>query len=123
VDVRDVAQAHVLAVESPAANGHRVIIAPQKVSFPSEYVKALRTLFSDRPLPVIPELLVNDKPKYLINTDASERTLGSKYRSLERTIEDTSRSLLNVADRIKDQARRLVFFVEYPTAALGFLCD
>ncbi|PPQ98104.1 hypothetical protein CVT26_003274 [Gymnopilus dilepis] len=94
-DVRDVALAHVLALEKPDAGGERIIVSAGGFIF-QEWLDIANTL-SPSPLPShilprgIPEITQGEKPPYHITYDASkhERILGIKYHTKLETTRDT----------------------------------
>ncbi|OAQ62532.1 cinnamoyl-CoA reductase [Purpureocillium lilacinum] len=96
-DVRDLAEAHVLALEKPAAAGKRYLIANSAYSYQQvcdiirENFPQLRELtpagIAGNPLP----------PVYKLDTSKAVQDLGVKFRSLEETIVSTVDSLLQVA--------------------------
>lgn len=91
VDVRDLALAHVLAIEKPEAANQRFFMAAQIAS-----EKELREIMEKN----FPEIRGNLKdevttavPAYGIDNSKSINVLGIKYRPLEETIVDTVKSL------------------------------
>jgi nucleoside-diphosphate-sugar epimerase len=101
VDVRDVAAAHVLAVEKDSANGHRFILSATEkihpVDYPALIAKAAPELANRLPTPpsdsVPPET-------YTLDRSLSESVLGLKYHSVEVTLGDTARWVFNVSDSL-----------------------
>ncbi|XP_050387747.1 phenylacetaldehyde reductase-like isoform X2 [Argentina anserina] len=90
VDVRDVANAHILAFENPSASGRYCLVG--SVVHCSEVVKILRDIF---PALSLPETSADDKPFTLTYQVSKERaqTLGVSYTPLEVTLKDTVESL------------------------------
>ncbi|BBG96415.1 NAD(P)-binding Rossmann-fold superfamily protein [Prunus dulcis] len=90
VDVRDVANAHILAFENASASGRYCLVA--RIAHCSEVVKLLRGLF---PALKIPEKCADDKPFTPIYQVSKERAqaLGVKFTPLEVTLKDTVESL------------------------------
>lgn len=105
VDVRDVAQAHILALEDPKAGG-RHILAERTMNM-LELAGILRDLFGDKyklPNKLSPKFLMylvgpmfGVNAKFVrrnvgypikLNTDKSRERLGLKYTHIERSIED-----------------------------------
>ncbi|KAL8372479.1 hypothetical protein RB595_002012 [Gaeumannomyces hyphopodioides] len=96
-DVRDVADAHLAALETPAAGGRRFILAhafnwQRAVDASREALPELR----DR----IPEGTPGSWPEtYTIDGSRAVEVLGIKYRPLTETFGDTYRQLLRVEAR------------------------
>ncbi|XP_034206066.1 cinnamoyl-CoA reductase 2-like isoform X2 [Prunus dulcis] len=90
VDVRDVANAHILAFENASASGRYCLVG--RIAHCSEVVKLLRGLF---PALKIPEKCADDKPFTPIYQVSKERAqaLGVKFTPLEVTLKDTVESL------------------------------
>ncbi|BBG96878.1 NAD(P)-binding Rossmann-fold superfamily protein [Prunus dulcis] len=86
VDVRDVANAHILAFENASASGRYCLVG--RIAHCSEVVKLLRGLF---PALKIPEKCADDKPFTPIYQVSKERAqaLGVKFTPLEVTLKDT----------------------------------
>ncbi|CAI0393807.1 unnamed protein product [Linum tenue] len=90
VDVRDVAYAHICALENPSASGRYCLVGA--VVHSSEVVATLHGLFPDLK---IPQECADDKPpmpKYQVSKQRVE-ALGIKYTPLEVSIKDTVESL------------------------------
>ncbi|PRQ54799.1 putative cinnamyl-alcohol dehydrogenase [Rosa chinensis] len=90
VDVRDVANAHILAFENPSASGRYCLVG--SVTHCSEIVKILRHIF---PALSLPEKPADDKPftpTYQVSKERAQ-TLGVKYTPLEVTLKDNVESL------------------------------
>lgn len=94
VDVRDLALAHVKAIELPEAAGKRFLIT-EGYYINAEIAKAIKDNFPNL-ADKLPAELVSDRPKdvYGIDNSRSLKVLGLKYRSLEESIVDTVKSLL-----------------------------
>ncbi|KAJ7949249.1 cinnamoyl-CoA reductase 1-like [Quillaja saponaria] len=90
VDVRDVANAHILAMENPSASGRYCLV--EKVIHMSEVVKILRELF---PALKLPDKCEDDKPFEPICHVSKKRaeSLGLKFTPLEVSLRDTVISL------------------------------
>jgi nucleoside-diphosphate-sugar epimerase len=91
IDVRDLAQAHVLAIENPKAANQRFFMAAQLAT-----EKELRAIMEKN----FPEIRGNLRdevtetlPPWGIDNSKSINVLGVKYRPLEDTIVDTVKSL------------------------------
>ncbi|KAG6762363.1 hypothetical protein POTOM_032858 [Populus tomentosa] len=90
VDVRDVANAHIYALENPSANGRYCLVGT--VIHSSEAVKILSKLYPDL---TIPKQCADDKPpmpKYQVSKERAA-SLGVKYTPLEESLKDTIESL------------------------------
>ncbi|PIA53491.1 hypothetical protein AQUCO_00900232v1 [Aquilegia coerulea] len=90
VDVRDVANAHILAFEVPSASGRYCLV--EKVAHFSEIVEVLRGLYPNIQLP---EKCADDKPFAPAYQVAKEKTknLGIDYIPVEVSLKDTVESL------------------------------
>ncbi|KAG6402839.1 hypothetical protein SASPL_135053 [Salvia splendens] len=90
VDVRDVANAHILAFEDPAANGRYCTVG--RVAHYSELVKILQEL---DPTLHLPEKRADDKPLMPTYQVSKERakSLGVEFTPLEETLKLTVESL------------------------------
>ncbi|KAG8388985.1 hypothetical protein BUALT_Bualt02G0182400 [Buddleja alternifolia] len=89
-DVRDVANAHILAFENPSANGRYLTV--ESVAHYSEIVKLLRQLYPTLPLP---KKCADDKPfvaKYQVSKERA-KSLGLEFTPLEQTIKEAVESL------------------------------
>nr|XP_011469510.1 PREDICTED: cinnamoyl-CoA reductase 1-like [Fragaria vesca subsp. vesca] len=90
VDVRDVANAHILAFENPSASGRYCLVG--SIKHCSEVVKMLHDISPDLNLP---NKCADDKPftpTYQVSKERAQ-SLGVKYTPLEVTLEDTVESL------------------------------
>ncbi|XP_027078361.1 cinnamoyl-CoA reductase 1-like [Coffea eugenioides] len=90
VDVRDVANAHVLAFENPSASGRYCLV--ERVAHYSEVVKILHTLY---PSVKLPEKCADDKPfvpTYQVSKEKA-KSLGLEFTPLEQSIKETVESL------------------------------
>ncbi|RMZ76696.1 hypothetical protein DV738_g4814, partial [Chaetothyriales sp. CBS 135597] len=94
VDVRDVALAHVKALELPAAAGKRFFVTAGYFSNGEigQIIKDNFPEFADR----LPEDLSSDLPAdvYGLDNSRSKEVLGIEYRSLKESIVDTVKSLV-----------------------------
>ncbi|ESW21027.1 hypothetical protein PHAVU_005G034900 [Phaseolus vulgaris] len=90
IDVRDVANAHILAYENASANGRYLLV--ERVEHHSNAVKILRDLF---PTIQLPEKCIDDKPYPAIYQVSKEKakSLGLEYTPLEVSLKDTVESL------------------------------
>ncbi|KAJ5081744.1 hypothetical protein NUU61_010008 [Penicillium alfredii] len=97
VDVRDVALAHVRAIEVPEAGGQRFFVTGGYFSN-KEIVDIIREAHPNFEPKLPPKDSPSDFPAdiYGINNKKSLEVLGIKYRSLEQTVSDTVDSLLAV---------------------------
>ncbi|XP_042483032.1 phenylacetaldehyde reductase-like [Macadamia integrifolia] len=90
VNVKDVADAHILAFENSSANGRYVLV--ERVVHNSQLLKTLRELYPTLPLP---EKCADDKP-YVPTYQVSKekpRTIGVNYTPLEVSLKETVDSL------------------------------
>uniref|UniRef100_A0A7N2RE25 NAD-dependent epimerase/dehydratase domain-containing protein n=1 Tax=Quercus lobata TaxID=97700 RepID=A0A7N2RE25_QUELO len=89
-DVRDVANAHILAFENPSASGRYCLVG--RVMHSSEVMKILHELFPDLNLP---EKCADNKPFvpiYLVSKERAE-SLGLNFTPVEVSLKDTVESL------------------------------
>jgi nucleoside-diphosphate-sugar epimerase len=93
VDVRDVALAHIRAIELPEAAGKRFFVTAGYVTN-KDMIDIIREEFPNL-RPQLPENAESDLPKdvYQIDNSRSICVLGLKYRSLRECIVDTVKSL------------------------------
>ncbi|CAO2837312.1 unnamed protein product [Amaranthus hypochondriacus] len=91
VHVKDVAEAHILAFETPSANGRYLL--NESVHHVSEAVKLLRELYPNLKLPTKPS---DDKPFDPIFKVSKEKTegLGIKYIPLKVSLKETVECLI-----------------------------
>ncbi|KAG6713509.1 hypothetical protein I3842_05G157100 [Carya illinoinensis] len=90
VDVRDVANAHILAFENPSASGRYCLVGRVLQFF--EFVKLMHELFPDIN---IPEKCGDDHPfasSYMVSRERAE-SLGLNFTPVEVTLKDTFESL------------------------------
>ncbi|XP_042483022.1 phenylacetaldehyde reductase-like [Macadamia integrifolia] len=90
VNVKDVADAHILAFENPSANGRYVLV--ERVVHNSQLLKTLCELYPTLPLP---KKCADDKP-YVPTYQVSKekpRTIGVNYTPLEVSLKETVDSL------------------------------
>ncbi|RFU72435.1 cinnamoyl- reductase [Trichoderma arundinaceum] len=93
VDVRDLAEAHVLAFEKSAAANQRYLIAASAYSY-QQICDIIRAKFPElRDTTSKGETGAPLPPVYRVDTTKANNDLGVKYRSLEDTIGDTVNSL------------------------------
>lgn len=99
VDVRDVAAAHVAAVERPEAQGRCLMIAGY---FSNKEIAVVVAGMGDEYRASLPDLgkEVVDLPpveqRYKWDCSRSEKVFGVKYRSLEETVRGTVESLKRI---------------------------
>ncbi|KAI0367230.1 NAD-P-binding protein [Pilatotrama ljubarskyi] len=88
VDVRDLAQAHVLAITKPEAAGERIIVSAGPYKW-QDFVSAAHRL--DSRLPAGNTAYDPSKANHLIrySPDKERRLLGVKFKTLEETTKDT----------------------------------
>lgn len=91
IDVRDLAQAHVLAMEKPEAANQRFFTVC-KMATEKELGDIIRNNFPEY-APNVRNDLVDKLPPFEIDHSKSVNVLGLKYRTLEETIIDTVKSL------------------------------
>lgn len=96
VDVRDVAFAHVAAMEKPEAGNNRFFVTNGFYSN-GEIAEVIYKEFPDLQSK-LPEDRKSDKPSDLYDYDNSKslKVLGIKYHSLDQSISDCAKSLLEV---------------------------
>ncbi|GFP87030.1 cinnamoyl-coa reductase 1 [Phtheirospermum japonicum] len=90
VNVKDIANAHILAFENPSANGRYLMV--ESVAHYSEIVKILRELYPTLPLP---EKCADDKPfmpTYQVSKERA-KSLGVEFTPLKEGIKETVESL------------------------------
>lgn len=90
VNVKDVANAHILAYEVPSASGRYCLV--ESVAHYSEVVRILRELYPSAPLP---EKCADDKPfmpTYQVSKEKA-KSLGIDYIPLKTSLQETVESL------------------------------
>ncbi|KAK6138320.1 hypothetical protein DH2020_027904 [Rehmannia glutinosa] len=90
VNVKDVANAHILAFENPEANGRYLMV--ERVAHYSEIVNIMRQLY---PTYQLPEKCADDKPfpaKYNVSKEKA-LSLGLKFAPVEQGLKETVESL------------------------------
>ncbi|XP_073151329.1 phenylacetaldehyde reductase-like [Henckelia pumila] len=90
VNVKDVANAHILAFENPLANGRYCLV--ESVAHYSEIVNLLRELY---PNFQVPEKCADDKPfvpKYQVSKEKA-KSIGVEFIPLKQSIKETVESL------------------------------
>lgn len=98
VDVEDVARAHVLALENPAAPGNRFLTVEASHSW-EEICALLKTWYPEKPIPVgAPDLNQGFAitTKFLVKYDNSKicQVMGMKFKSLQVSLQETVQSLI-----------------------------
>ncbi|XP_049350271.1 phenylacetaldehyde reductase-like [Solanum verrucosum] len=92
VDVRDVANAHILAFEVPSANGRYCLVGANGYS--SSLLKILQKLYPSITIPGnFEENGLPLTPAFQISGERA-KTIGVKYTSLELSVKDTVESLI-----------------------------
>ena len=94
VDVRDVATAHIQAMELPGASGKRFFVTKDHISN-EDIADCIRKRFSELSSK-LPAKSQTDKPakrSFGFNNSRSVEVLGLKYRSLNESVTDTVKSL------------------------------
>ncbi|KAI1114094.1 ketoreductase [Nemania sp. NC0429] len=96
VDVRDVALAHLRALTVPMAGGHRFYIVGGHFSN-KRIADIIRDNFPSL-ADALPSDTVDDLPHdvYAFNNSKSREVLGIEYTSLEKSVADTARSILEL---------------------------
>ncbi|KAJ5884645.1 hypothetical protein N7495_009155 [Penicillium taxi] len=99
VDVRDLALAHVKAIEIPEAGGNRFFVTAGYCST-KRIVDAIRQRLPELAASRLPKNPIEDFPKTVYGYDNSKtrNILGINFRSLEDSIGDTAVSLLQLAN-------------------------
>lgn len=90
VNVKDVANAHILAFENPSANGRYLMV--ERVAHYSDILKILRDLY---PTMQLPEKCADDNPlmqNYQVSRERA-KSLGVEFTTLEESIKETVESL------------------------------
>ncbi|XP_031114312.1 cinnamoyl-CoA reductase 1 [Ipomoea triloba] len=90
INVKDVANAHILALENPSANGRYCMV--ERVAHNSEVVKKLHELY---PTLRLPEKCADDKPfvpTYQVSKEKA-KSLGVVFTPLEESLKETVESL------------------------------
>ncbi|HZY67940.1 MAG TPA: NAD-dependent epimerase/dehydratase family protein [Devosia sp.] len=117
VDVRDVADMHVAALENPAANGQRYLATAEYMPFP-EVGRVLQELYPDRKIPNRPApdwairlvALFGGPARQIINDignvkifDGSkgEALMGHPYISARQSIKDTAEAVIRFGLKLK----------------------
>ncbi|KAL3444017.1 hypothetical protein BJX65DRAFT_320317 [Aspergillus insuetus] len=95
VDVRDVAQAHVRAIEVPEAGGQRFFVTAGLYAN-KDIVDIVRDAYPKLEDRLPPKTDARDVPEdvYGYDNSKSTRVLGIKYRSLKESVVDTVKTLL-----------------------------
>jgi nucleoside-diphosphate-sugar epimerase len=97
VDVRDVALAHVRAIEVPEAGGQRFFVTAGHFAN-YDLVNLVRELHPELEAKLPPKEASSDLPSDIYGYDnkKSVKVLGIKYRSLKESVADTVKSLLAI---------------------------
>lgn len=97
VDVRDIARAHIAALETPAAGGERFLIKADGIYGNQDIADVLRKHFPDQPVPVGTPgagLEVKEGDYFLGDNSKSKRILGLTYGTLEDMLVPLAKDLL-----------------------------
>lgn len=90
VDVRDLARAHIKAIETPTAGGHRIIVKADDIaSSHQDIADALRKHFPSAPVPVGNPgggFTLGQGAYYLVDNTKSKELFGMTYYKLEDTV-------------------------------------
>jgi nucleoside-diphosphate-sugar epimerase len=109
VDVRDLAVAHRLAMETPGAAGNRYICAGEEVSFPQ-----MAQILAQRyqvPTRVLPDWLVRLSARFNRDARTAVRFLGREERlSADKAARELNWTMRPVADSLLDTAESLIAF-------------
>ncbi|KAK9249216.1 hypothetical protein V1506DRAFT_527370 [Lipomyces tetrasporus] len=93
VDVRNVAEAHVNALETPAAENQRYFIVAGKYSY-KEVSDIVLKNFPELTGKVPTEGVISSKKLYDVDNSKSKKELGIEYISLEQSIVDLTKQLV-----------------------------
>jgi nucleoside-diphosphate-sugar epimerase len=93
VDVRDVANAHVLAMEHPSAPGNRFICGSKDQYSYFEWAQRLKALYPNYPIPSFEQKPTTPK-KNSTNNNKIQQVLGLKFTPLD----DTLHAIVEVRD-------------------------
>lgn len=96
VDVRDVALAHILAIENPKAQG-RYILGTRRPVQPSFVAQTLKDAFPALPIDVAEHKkhdYPQNPPDEVYDTSKAEKELGIKLRPVEDSLIDMAKALL-----------------------------
>lgn len=96
VDVRDVAEAHVRAMTTPAAVGERILLTSGDVVTWGRVIELLRRELGAE-IATVEQPAVGDLPPLSISNDKARRLLGMSFVPAETTLLDTARSLAPTA--------------------------
>ncbi|KAK9448668.1 uncharacterized protein V1518DRAFT_417864 [Limtongia smithiae] len=94
VDVRNVAQAHVLALEKPAAENQRYFVVAGKYSF-SEIAADLAKAFPELASGIPTTADAPDAETFGVDNSKSIRDLGLEYISLDQSVTELTKQLLD----------------------------
>eukprot|EP01122_Echinamoeba_exundans_P006964 TRINITY_DN2050_c0_g1_i2.p2 TRINITY_DN2050_c0_g1~~TRINITY_DN2050_c0_g1_i2.p2 ORF type:complete len:116 (-),score=28.23 TRINITY_DN2050_c0_g1_i2:119-466(-) len=94
VDVRDVCDAHIAAMERPEAKGRHIVSSKSGLQ-PSYCAKVLKEAFPTLPIDVEGHKQFDEKvPQEIFDASKAERELGIKFRPVEQSLIDMAKSLL-----------------------------
>lgn len=104
VDVRDLADAHWLAITTPEASNNRMIICGGRASSQniSDVLREKMPELRDRVPKGVPGGNPLPKSAYFFSSEKAQRVLGLKFRSLEETFVDLARQLVEIETKGRD---------------------
>jgi len=94
VDVRDVAKAHVLAAETPAAASQRYLCSGITQTW-LKVAQMLRDLFPNKPIPNSCEGGQTDQPCMMLDNTKICRDLGLEFIPLAETLREQGQALID----------------------------
>ncbi|KAI9646647.1 hypothetical protein NHQ30_004644 [Ciborinia camelliae] len=103
-DVRDLAEAHVLAATLPEASGERFIICEGQISSQniSDFLRKNIPELDERTPKGVPGDKGLEDGSFTCSSEKAKKVLGLKFRSKEDTFVDLARQLLEIEKREKD---------------------
>ncbi|CAM6101932.1 unnamed protein product [Calypogeia fissa] len=93
VDVQDVSLGHILAYESPSAEGRYILTERVRAYHHKEIVEILRKLYPGYPIPTEPGYELSEEIPTYSWSNAKAQKLGIKFRSIESQLTDLVTSL------------------------------
>ncbi|KAF7893440.1 uncharacterized protein EAF02_000978 [Botrytis sinoallii] len=103
-DVRDLAEAHVLAATLPEASGQRFIVCEGQISSQniSDILRKNISELEERTPKGVPGDKGLEDGSFACSSEKAEKVLGLKFRSKEETFVDLARQLLDIEKKQKD---------------------